>query len=90
MHHCNQEQLESIIVMLDMEKAYDRVSWKYLHECIKQAGFGINFRKWVTTLYPIDPNKYPEHYTELGITLAHTHAVNILPLERHCNSSLGS
>ena len=37
--------------LLDFEKAYDRVNWTYLQECLQAANFGKKFCKWVQILY---------------------------------------
>ena len=39
------------MVFLDMEKAFDRVSWDYLHKTLEALGFKPEFRKWVSLLY---------------------------------------
>ena len=37
--------------LLDFEKAYDRVSWLYLQECLQAANFGPNIITWFQILY---------------------------------------
>lgn len=39
------------IVLLDQEKAFDRVSWSYLKGIVKTFGFGGGFRRWIDILY---------------------------------------
>ena len=36
-HYCDQEDIEGIIVMLDMEKAYDRVDHDWIIKCLKNT-----------------------------------------------------
>ena len=42
----------------DWEKAFDRVSWEYLHEAIRALGFGPNFVASVRLMY--DENRPPQ------------------------------
>eukprot|EP00962_Isochrysis_galbana_P034981 scaffold11925_cov101-Isochrysis_galbana.AAC.2 len=37
---------EGLILALDWEKAFDRVSWDYYHQAIGALGFGPNFANW--------------------------------------------
>lgn len=36
-----------MVVNLDMEKAYDRVSWSFLDLVLEKFGFGETWRKWI-------------------------------------------
>ena len=49
--YINQKDLEGIFLNVDQEKAFDRVSHKYLVKVIQKFGFGENFQKWITMLY---------------------------------------
>ena len=40
-----------MFVFLDLEKAFDRVSWDYMQKAIEKLGFGKDFLKWVRILY---------------------------------------
>ena len=42
---------EALLVLLDMEKAFDRCSWSFLQESMKAAGIGEEMRHWVSMLY---------------------------------------
>eukprot|EP00962_Isochrysis_galbana_P031964 scaffold10462_cov119-Isochrysis_galbana.AAC.14 len=41
---------EGLILALDWEKAFDRVSWNYYHQVIGALGFGPNFASWAKML----------------------------------------
>ena len=90
--HCEDNMTPAYWIMLDFEKAYDRVSWVYLHACFKMAGFGREFRRWLTTLYPLDPTDHPNHYLEIGIDLDvaityHHNVVRMLVMNGHATDS---
>jgi hypothetical protein len=39
------------MVLIDQEKAFDRLEQNYLHKTLKKFGFGKNFRNWTKILY---------------------------------------
>lgn len=41
----------TVAVVLDTEKAFDRLEWPYLFKVLAQFGFGHTFINWVRTLY---------------------------------------
>lgn len=40
-----------ILLLLDFEKAYDRVSWTFMQQTMKQMGFSETFIGWIMALY---------------------------------------
>ena len=46
-----EEDGEGIVIAADWEKAFDRVSWEYLHEAIDALGFGEQFMAWIGAMY---------------------------------------
>ena len=46
-----EDDIEGLIIALDWEKAFDRVSWDYLHQATEALGFGPYMRGWMHTLY---------------------------------------
>jgi len=49
---------EGILVALDWEKAFDSVSWDYLHQSIDALGFGPYIKRWYHILYnPYNPQE---------------------------------
>ncbi|GBG79034.1 hypothetical protein CBR_g28748 [Chara braunii] len=47
METVQEENMDFAVLLLDMEKAYDRVNWSYVLTTLKILGFGDCFCKWV-------------------------------------------
>ena len=45
---------EALLVMLDMEKAFDRCSWEFLKKSMRTMGIGENMMKWIEMIYSED------------------------------------
>jgi hypothetical protein len=45
------KQGDYVFLKIDFEKAYDRVEWRFLEDCLKVMNFGSLFRKWVGGLF---------------------------------------
>ena len=46
-----QEQEDGVLLQLDIEKAFDSVSWQYLEQVLNNFNFPTSFMSWVSTLY---------------------------------------
>jgi hypothetical protein len=46
-HDIHTKNESGIILKLDYEKAYDRVSWSFLKDMLKSRGFGAKWRSWI-------------------------------------------
>ncbi|GBG75702.1 hypothetical protein CBR_g20326 [Chara braunii] len=46
-----EENLDVAALMIDLEKAYDRVNWTFVMTTLKVLGFGSMFCRWVKVLY---------------------------------------
>jgi hypothetical protein len=44
---------QGVILFLDMEKAFDRVSYDFTLRGLKALGFGKHFRKWIGMMYDV-------------------------------------
>ena len=43
----DEEDGEGLLVAADWEKAFDRVSWDYLHRAVEALGYGPRFQGWM-------------------------------------------
>lgn len=46
-HDIHRKKEKGIILKLDYEKTYDRVSWKFLKDMLEARGFGSKWRSWI-------------------------------------------
>ena len=46
-----QDNSEAAIIFLDQEKAFDRISHKFLFKTLQKFGFGDNFIRWIKIIY---------------------------------------
>ncbi|GJR87200.1 RNA-directed DNA polymerase, eukaryota [Tanacetum coccineum] len=46
---CKFKKSHGMIFKVDFEKAFDSVKWDYLDETLKAFGFGIKWRKWISS-----------------------------------------
>jgi hypothetical protein len=49
-HETARNNQKGVVLKLDYEKAYGRVSWHFLEELMSTRGFGSRWRKWVMAL----------------------------------------
>ena len=59
------------VALIDFEKAFDSISWKYIDKALESFGFGPNYRKWITVLYHkssscVTNNGFTSPYFKLG------------------------
>ena len=54
--HVNEEPTDrqGILLFLDMEKAFDRVSYKFINKGMEAIGYGKHFQNWVHMMYDTD------------------------------------
>lgn len=50
-HVAHSRSLESMLLSLDVNKAFDTLSWPYLMSVLHHYGFGASFLQWMTVLY---------------------------------------
>lgn len=49
--HCKQQQIQSLLLALDFEKAFDSVEFLYLQRLLHHMGFGDNFKQAIAVMY---------------------------------------
>ena len=47
MHTIHGKHLKSVVLKIDLSKAYDRVNWTYLRVLLSKMGFVVPFITWV-------------------------------------------
>jgi hypothetical protein len=47
LHETNRKGEVGIVLKLDFQKAYDKVCWGFLFECLKVRGFGETWCSWI-------------------------------------------
>jgi len=52
-HDIHRNKESDIILKLDYEKAYDRVSWDFIEEMLISRGFGAKWRSWMKELFRV-------------------------------------
>ena len=49
--YSKQKQIDSILLLIDFEKAFDTINWKFLYNTFKLFNFGSNFIEWIQIIY---------------------------------------
>ena len=56
--YLDENHQDGLMVALDWEKAFDSVSWDYMHASFHSAGLGADIRRWLGVLYNHDDPPY--------------------------------
>ena len=69
--YCTLLKTPCLILLADFEKAFDKISWNFLHCCLKRFGFGSSFQKWISILYNniescVSNNGYQSEYFNIS------------------------
>jgi hypothetical protein len=49
--YCKQNNMTGILLLIDFEKAFDTIKWKFLMKVLTKFNFGSIFKKWITIIY---------------------------------------
>ncbi|CAN6252305.1 unnamed protein product [Urochloa humidicola] len=47
LHDTKQKKKDGLVVKLDFEKAYDKINWEFLFDCLQQRGFNATWCGWI-------------------------------------------
>ena len=50
MNYTESNKLDGLLMLIDFEKAFDSISWKFLFNTLETLGFGQEFIKWIKIL----------------------------------------
>ena len=49
-HYANCNKIPGLLMLIDFQKAFDSVSWKFLYSILSTFGFKDSFCKWIKVL----------------------------------------
>ena len=47
MNYTERKNIDGLLMLIDFEKAFDSISWKFLYQVLKNFGFGPDFIRWI-------------------------------------------
>ncbi|MCU7951650.1 MAG: reverse transcriptase family protein, partial [gamma proteobacterium symbiont of Bathyaustriella thionipta] len=51
MKFTEENDIPGLILLIDFEKAFDSLSWDFLHKCLRYLNFGESIRRWIQVFY---------------------------------------
>ncbi len=58
MQYAERNNIPGLILLIDFEKAFDSISWKFIHKVLQYFNFGHTVKQWITDYSTKMPN-YP-------------------------------
>ncbi len=49
--YCEQENKPGALILLDYQKAFDTIEWKFMFEVLRKFNFGEDFIRWINIMY---------------------------------------
>ena len=49
-NHTEKSEIEGLLMLIDFEKAFDSISWKFLYNVLDYLGFTEGYIKWIKLL----------------------------------------
>ena len=67
MSYADSKMIPGYLLLVDFEKAFDKVEWPFMLKCLEFYNFGVNFVKWIKILYTdiqscVSNNGYMSHF----------------------------
>ena len=73
-NHCEMENKEGLIIVLDFAKAFDTIEWSYIYSCMEMFGYGDKFITMIKLL----------HNESTSVVENNGNFSNNIPLSRGC------
>ncbi len=51
MNYVEKNNIPGLLLLIDFEKAFDSISWKFIHKVLHYFQFGQSIRTWITLFY---------------------------------------
>ena len=51
MHFTEEEDIPGLLLLLDFEKAFDTISWKFIQSALNYFNFGPSIKEWIRIFY---------------------------------------
>ena len=51
LQYTEENNIPGLLILIDFEKAFDSLSWSFIHKALKFLNFGNSFRKWIEVFY---------------------------------------
>ena len=74
MYYTEEKRIPGLLMLIDFEKAFDSVSWKFLYKVLESFGFDEKFIKWIKLFN----NNINAHILQCGFLSS------AIPIERGC------
>jgi hypothetical protein len=74
MHYLEENDMDGLLLLVDFEKAFDSIEWKFLRKALNSFNFGPSICKWFETFY-VDSK---------SCVINNGHISNFFNLERGC------
>lgn len=50
LHECKAKNIPGLLLLIDFEKAFDTISWKFMNKVLDFFKFGQNFKQWINII----------------------------------------